>query len=98
MNWYRVLLHGKNVLLNFDGEPKKFGFYTTRDVEAESLEIAELKAVEMVREDEALVNGVLNERDDSPMIYVDEMKILNADEEKLGNSGFTFYVEQNEPS
>jgi len=32
------------------------------------------------------------------MIYVNEMKVLDAVEEKLNNSGFTFYREENETS
>jgi hypothetical protein len=54
MNRYSVRLNGQNFLLNFEGNAQKFGFYTTRDVEAESFEDAELKAVQIVRKDETI--------------------------------------------
>ncbi|MDQ3041452.1 MAG: hypothetical protein M3R11_03620 [Acidobacteriota bacterium] len=98
MNRYRVRLNGRNFLLNLEGDAQKFGFYTTRDIEAESFEDAELKVVKNIQEDETLKNNVLNGKNDSPMIYVNEMKVLDAVEEKLNNSGFTFYREENETS
>ncbi len=93
MNWYRVRLNGQNFLLNLQDKPQKHGFYTTRDVEAESIEEAELKAVKLVKEDDALKNSTINERDNSPMIYLEEIRILKSDEERLKNSGYTFYTE-----
>ena len=98
MNWYRVQLNGKNFLLNLQDNPRKYGFYTTKDVEAESFEEAELKAVKLVRDDETLRISSLNEKDDSPMIYVEEMRILDQDEERLSNSGHSFYIEDDETS
>jgi len=93
MNSYRVRLNGRNFLLNHQSEPQKYGFYTTRDVKAESFEEAELKAVELVEEEDALKNSTINERDDSPMIYLEEIRILKSGKERLKNSGYTFYTE-----
>jgi len=45
MKRFKVKLHGKNFLLNLDGEPKKFGFYATRFVKAEDPQEAEKIAV-----------------------------------------------------
>jgi len=98
MNWYRVQLNGQNFLLNLEGDSQKFGFYTTRDIEAESYEGAELKVIKTIQEDETLKNNVLNGKNDSPTIYINEMKLFESDEEKLNNSGFTFYREDNETS
>jgi hypothetical protein len=98
MNRYRVRLNGKNFLLNLQDNPQKFGFYTTRDVEAESFEEAETKAVGNIREDETLKNNILNDDSDSTVIYVAEIKVLESDEEVITNFGFTFYREENEPA
>ncbi len=56
------------------------------------------KVIKNIQEDETLKNNVLNGKNDSPMIYVNKMKILDTGEEKLNNSGFTFYREENETS
>jgi hypothetical protein len=93
MNWYRVRLNGQNFLLNIQGEPRKYGFYTTRDVEADSFEKAEMKAIELVKGDGFLKNSTLNNKEDSPMIYVEDMKILEPYEEQLKNDGYTFYTD-----
>lgn len=93
MNWYRVRLNGQNFLLNFDRKPQKYGFYTTRDVEAKSFEDAELKAVELIKNDDVLIIDILNDKADSPMIFVKEMRLLESDEKRLINLGFTFYSE-----
>jgi hypothetical protein len=93
MTYYRVRLNGQNFLLNLQGKVKKYGFYTTRDVEAESFEEAELKAVDLVKEDDAIKNSAVNEKDNSPMIYLEEIRILESGEEQLKNSGYSFYTE-----
>ncbi len=36
MSTYRVLIAGDNLLLNFDGQPRKLGFYVSRIVEAQN--------------------------------------------------------------
>jgi len=41
MKRFEVKLHGKNFLLNLDGELKKFGFYATKFVKAENPQEAE---------------------------------------------------------
>ena len=93
MSWYRVRLNGQNFLLHLAEGSKKHGFYATRDVKAESFEVAELKAIELVRNDQKLLDIVENEKEDSPMIYVDDVRMLEPDEEKLNNTGFTYYPE-----
>ncbi|HEX8198224.1 MAG TPA: hypothetical protein VF571_18665 [Pyrinomonadaceae bacterium] len=69
---YRVFLNGQNFLINFDGEIKKVGFYTTRFVEADSMEKAEESAVEVLRNDDFLASAVLNEQNDSPAVFVEK--------------------------
>ena len=97
MSRYRVLVNGKNFLLEVEGRAQKVGFYATRFVEAADPEEAEGAAFEMIRSDPGLRGIVLNEQDDPPMLYAEEAE--EADAREPGgelNSGFSWYVEDKE--
>ena len=64
MKRFKVKLHGKNFLLNLDGEPKKFVFYTTRFVKAETPQEAEKIAIILTHQNPNLRDTVLNENAD----------------------------------
>lgn len=99
MSRYRVRIEGRNFLLRFSSGKQrslKHGFFVTRDVEADSSEDAELKAVEMIKKEEAITSITINPRDDSPMLYLDSIHLLHEDEESINNSGYTYYTEDNE--
>jgi hypothetical protein len=65
------------------------GFYVSRVVDAQNPNEAELAAVDLVREDSRLKGNVLNERDDPPMLYAEEIEeIEESDTEKNVNTGF----------
>lgn len=49
MNKYRVLLNGRNFLLEMGDRVASHGLYTTRFVEANTPDEAELKAVNSIR-------------------------------------------------
>ena len=94
MSKYRVLLNGQNSLLDFEGVPRKLGFYTTRFVDAVNAEDAESAAVDSICEDAALKGNVLNDRNDPPMIYADEVEELDrSDTDGSMGTGFSWYVE-----
>lgn len=94
MSKYLVLINGGNFLLNFDGQLRKLGFYAARVVDAQNPEEAELAAVDLVREDSGLQGNVLNEPDDPPMLYAEEIKeIEESDAQKNINTGFSWYTE-----
>jgi hypothetical protein len=50
MKRFKVKLHGKNFLLNYDGELKKFGFFATKFVKAENPQEAEKMDIKKARE------------------------------------------------
>ena len=88
------MLQGKNFLLNFDGKSQKHGFYTTRYVEANDPEEAELKAVDLIKMDSKLTESVQNDHSDVPMIYLDELIELECFEgENITGTGYSFYIE-----
>ena len=97
MNKYKVLLNGRNFWTNMDGQLKLMGFYTTRFVEAETPEKAEELAVQLVREDAKLRDAVINDKSDPPMIYVEEIVMLETfDGNKTPGAGYTFFLYDDE--
>jgi hypothetical protein len=98
MKRFKVKLHGKNFLLNLDGEPKKFGFYATRFVKAENPQEAEKIAVILTHQNPNLRKTVLNETDDRPKINLEEIKEVSFLKffAKKSTTDFTFYPENEE--
>ena len=93
MKKYKVLIEGANFLIEFDEETTKYGFFTTRFVEAENEEAAENQAIEMVRL--KLVRLVKNNRDDSPVMFVEEIVELEPFEElPVPQPGFAWFADE----
>ena len=75
----------------------KCGFYTTRWVESTDPENAELKAVDLIRNDPDLKGAVLNERSDPPMIYLEQIHEIDTfDDVNPPGTGYSFYIEDKE--
>lgn len=92
MNKYKAMLEGKNFLLDLEGITQKYGFYTTRYVEANDPEEAELNAVKTIREDNQLTDTVKNDQSDPPMIYLESLDELSSFEGvEIPGTGYTFY-------
>jgi hypothetical protein len=97
MSKYRVSVNGENFLLEFDGRPQKVGFYVWRTIEADNPEEAENSVIEIVRNDSRLKGLVLNERDDSPILYAEEIEeVSTPDPDEELNTGFSWYTEGEE--
>jgi hypothetical protein len=77
MTAYEVLVNGTNFLILFNGKSKKMGFYTKVYVQADNVQNAEFKAMDMIREHENLKKIVLNKKEDPPMMYLEEMVEIN---------------------
>ena len=89
---YRVLVEGRNFLIRVDDEATKCGFYATRFVEAKDPESAELLAMELIRKE--LGSVVLNDRSDTPMMYLEEIEEIEGFGNKsIPRKGFTWYLE-----
>ena len=95
MKKYRLLVRGENFLINLDDEDQRVGFYTTVFVEAKTEEEAELKAIELLRNDRKLLDGVRNPQSDSPMMFVDEIDELDSFKGlNLPRTGFAFFPQE----
>lgn len=95
MSCFKVLLEGENFFLEFDGKEELLGFVTTRWVKANEQKQAELKAVDLVKNDKHLQN-MLRSPDAEyppPLIYLSEMDKVSwftYIRHKPG-SGYSFY-------
>ena len=98
MKRYKVKLHGENFLLNFDGELKKYGFYATKFVKAESPQEAEKIAIILIHQNPNLRDTILNKNTDRPTINMEEIKEVNFLKffAKKSTTDFTFYPEDEE--
>lgn len=89
------MINGKNFHLKRDEVSERLGFFTTRFVEASSIEEAELTAINLIKQDSWLRSATLNDKNDPPMLYVDEIAELSELPEKQG-FGFTFYPDRDD--
>ena len=98
MKKYRLLINGKNFLIQTDLTLEKYGFFQTIFLESENSESAENKAVEIIRNSD-LKELTINEENDPPMIYLEEIEEVQSFEgiESL-NVGRSFYSEKEEAS
>ena len=85
------MLRGENYLIRVEGKKSLMGFYTTRFIEAESLEKAENLAVDTIRKDKNIENVILNKFwHKKPMIYFEEE--YEIEEKEMENShGYTWF-------
>jgi hypothetical protein len=89
---YRVQIDAKNFLLNLDGATAKYGFITYRVVDAPDPAAAENSAVQMIRDDHELRDLVLNEKNDPPVMDVEEIvEVETVDDASQGQPGRVWY-------
>jgi hypothetical protein len=80
-----------------DDKIGNYGFYTNRFVEANDLEDAEIKAVQLIRKREDAKTAILNKPDDPPMLYAEEIvEIENFDGIKSVEQGLIWHSEDQE--
>ncbi len=75
---YKVLLQGENFLLDMDGNKQKYGFFTTRWVQAGHPSEAEALALQELHNDKKLKGMAYNAADDPPVLRVDEWEEVDA--------------------
>ena len=96
MKKYKTFVRGENFLINIDGKEQKHGFYTTIFVEAKDEEDAEQRSIRLLRDDPKLQESTLNNKSDSPTMYVEEIEELESfDGLNLPRIGFSFFPMEN---
>ena len=88
MPLYRCLVHGKNFPGTLIKSKKPCGFYTTRFVEADDPEEAELKVIDLLRDDPSLQVSAKHLTSDAKVFFEE---IEEVTEITGPNKGFTFY-------
>ncbi len=71
---YRVLMNGRNFLIEMEGKERKYGFFQTFFVDAESPERAERLVVQKIKDNPDLARVVRNVRSDPPTIHLEELE------------------------
>ena len=71
MKKYRLLVNGRNILLDLEGKPQKHGFYQNFFIEADNPKQAELLVSARIFRDKEFVEIMLNSEDDSPNIHIE---------------------------
>lgn len=93
MDNYKVSIEGSNFIIMVDEEKGRFGFYTTRFVEARNCKDAEELAMELIRSE--LGPLILNERSNPPIIHVEEIvKVDDLADSNVSGTGFTWYMDE----
>src|SRR3546814_5532778 len=93
MPLFRCIICGENFPGTLLGQEELVGFYTTRFVEADSPEQAEIMAIELLRNDPSL--DVSSEhRTQSAKVFFEDIDEVPGDTEQKPNSGFTFRSEE----
>ncbi len=93
MPYFKVLLTGQDFVLNLEGANHKGGFATTRWVKARTVEEAELKAVDLVRNDTSLQAILIDEEPNEPRVFVEEISHVSwlSYFMKKPGTGYTFF-------
>lgn len=95
MKKYKILVEGKNFLVNVNGTPEKMGFFTMRCLEASDQEEAQRMTLEVIRNQ--LQGVVLNARSDPPTLTVDTVqKLEEFGDHHVPGSGFSWFPEEQE--
>ena len=89
------MLRGENFEINSASGVENLGFMTTRIVNANNPEEAELIAVEMVRKDSSLLEMLHKESNLEPKIFLEEVWHARW-WKRLGGKGYTFFPMESE--
>lgn len=93
MKKYRVVVEGNNYKTVVDNNLRKFGFYTTRFVEAKDYIAAKMKALELVVED--LDHIIFNNPEGFPDIDVSQpVEVESFGDCEVPGSGFIWRMEE----
>jgi hypothetical protein len=89
--WFRCFIRGENFPGELIGEDASIGFYTTRFIEAGSVDEAEQLVLEELRAEESLKLRIDINKPTDTKIYFESIHEISF-QDVSSNSGFTFFV------
>lgn len=87
MKWFRILVGGEHVKMDVANEHRYMGCFVTRFVNAATPDLARTIVIAAVRANPRLDGLILNDDDDPPLFFVDEIdevSELDVPEDELG--------------
>jgi hypothetical protein len=96
MKWFRVLVGGEHIKMDVASERRYKGFFVTRFVNAATLEHARSSVIAAVRADPRLDGLILNDDDDPPLFFVDEIDEVSELDVPEGEPGFVLFDDENQ--
>jgi hypothetical protein len=95
MSKYKVEINGSNFLIELESREAKYGFFTTRFVDACDSATAENVGVQLIRETQTLRDLVRNALDDPPFMDVTAVSELESFDGIVNlEPGFGWYEER----
>jgi hypothetical protein len=92
---YIVTLEGRNFVLRSGGKVMRFGFTTTREIEATSPEEAERNAIQFVNDDAELYGAVLNDSSNPPRVFaIHHIEVETFESNGRPNFDYIFYLDR----
>jgi hypothetical protein len=92
---YIVMLEGRNFIFDDGGEPTRFGFSTTRHVEAADPEEAARRAIQDVGEDDRLNAALLNDPSNPPRVTISRtVEVESFDLDRIPEFDYIFYKDR----
>jgi len=88
---FKVLIHGKNVLIKHESGLQKGGFFSIRIVEATTKDEAVFNAIENIWRTSSLAEEAKNADNDPPQLEAEEVTELEEIEE--AKPGLVYYIE-----
>ncbi len=96
MKWFRVLVGGGHVKMDVANERRYMGFFVTRFVNAATSDLARATVIPAVRADPRLDGLILNDDEDPPLFFVDEIDEVSELDVPGGELGFVLFDDENQ--
>lgn len=94
MKKFRVLVRGEHFKIDISGSQRYMGFFVTRFIEGKTPYLAGTSAIAKVRADAKLDGLILNDENDPPMLFVDEVEEISEFNIPDVNLGFVLFEDE----
>lgn len=96
MKRFRVLVGGEHFKMAISGDQRYMGFFVRRFVAAATHDLARAGAIAAVRADASLDGLILNDQDDPPILFVDEVEDVSERDVPEVEPGFVLFRDEDQ--